>query len=307
MAKRKLRGDRRITLTLELLESLSAADGQRISAAAFAREHGIGLDDVRELAGLAATLADRNSGARAIVTMEGDRISLEGAAAKLYPTRLSAGEGAVLAYALDLLELDDDCKRRIESALMPFGLGDTVPATVASALSVGAFYQQLSTAIVDGVRCAMRYRSAQDAEPTLRTIDPLSFETTATAAYLLAWDIDADAERRYRLDRIAEVSLTEDSVTAHKTSSQKLADGLAERGTSVELAIPSAIARDLSWQGIVSRSYAEDEARITVSVTSHTWLFDQLLSLGNGARILNSPELQQEFRAYAKTLVIGRV
>lgn len=307
MARHKLRGDRRITLTLELLESLSAADDQRISAAAFAREHGIGLDDVCELAGLAATLADRNSGARAIVTTEGDRISLEGAAAKLYPTRLSAGEGAVLAYALDLLELDDDCKHRIESALMPFGLGDTAPATVTSALNVGAFYQQLSAAIVDGVRCAMRYRSARDAEPTPRIIDPLSFETTATAAYLLAWDIDAGAERRYRLDRIAELSFTEDSVTAHKASPQKLADSLAEYGTLVELAMPSDIARDLTWQGIVSRSYTEGEARITVAVTSRTWLFDQLLSLGNGARIVNSPELQQEFRAYAKTLVIGRI
>lgn len=306
MAKRKLRGDRRITLTIELLESLSAADSQQISAAAFAREHGIGLDDVGELAELAATLADRNSGARAVITIEGDCISLEGTAAKLHPTRLSAGEGAVLAYALDLLELDDDCKRRIERALMPFGLGDTVPATVTSALSVGAFYQQLSTAITDGVRCAMRYRSARDAAPTPRTIDPLSFETTATAAYLLAWDVDADAERRYRLDRIADVSFTEDSVTVHKTSSHKLADSLAEHGTLVELTMPSDIARDLTWQGIVSRSYAEDKATVTVAVTSRSWLFDQLLSLGNGARIAKSPELQQEFRAYAKTLLIGQ-
>ena len=306
MARRKLRADRRISLTIELLESLTAASGQQLSAHAFAREHGIGSDDVRELADLAATLADRRSGARAVVTMEGDQITLEGTAAALHPTRLSAGEGAVLAYTLDLLELDDNCKHRIKTALMPFGLGDRTSASVATSLSVGAFYQTLSNAIADGVRCTMLYRSAKQAKPARRTIDPLSFETTDTAAYLLAWDVDADATRRYRLDRISDVSLTDDSVTTHHASSSALADSLSEHGELVTLRMPTEVAAELTWKGIASRSDSDDQTTLTVAVTSRPWLFDQVLSLGSSVHIVQNPELQRGFRAYATELLIDR-
>lgn len=306
MAKHKLRADRRISLTIELLEALSAAHNQQLSVSAFAREYNLSADDVRELVALAATLSDRNSGARAAITLDGDTVALEGAAAALSPTRLSAGEGAVLAYTLDLLELDDDCRRRIEAALMPFGLGVKTLSSVSSSLNVGSFYQTLSAAIADGVRCIISYRSARESEARQRTIDPLGFETAGSAAYLRAWDIDADAPRRYRLDRIARVATTEDSVTVHQADPETLTDSLSEHGEIVELSMPVDIARNLDWQGIVSQTNTGERAIVTVAVTSHTWLFDQLLSLGHGARIEQNPELRREFRAYAASLVIDQ-
>lgn len=304
MAKNKLPGYRCAPLAMELLEALSSAPDGTVSVSRFARDHGIGAEAVEQLVDLVSTLANRESGVRCVVTLDGDTVTREGRAASIKPTRLSPGEAEVLRYVLDLLGLDDACRARLETALMPSQAEEGSKPTIVSALSVGDYYPQLMAATTDGVRCVLRYRSGRDAAARDRLIDPLRLEATDSAAYLVAWDVKADGERHYRLDRVCGVTLTDDSVEPHGDTPYGIGESLSRDGRLVRVMLPDDVAKNVRWSGIVHRESIEGTAYLTVAVTSREWLFDQLLSL-EGARIEEGGELQEEFTAYATSLLIA--
>lgn len=304
MAHKNLTGDSRIALGIELLEQLTSAPDHCIPCDPFMETHHLNESDVEEICQLICTLADRTSGARAIVINEGGWISLFGRAGELAPLRLSMGEGLILSYTLDSLDIDDACAERLQKALLPFGATDTeYTARVASTSPLGVNYQRLCIAIEDRQRCHISYQSPQDEHPRERTVDPLRMESTADAAYLIAWDISKDATRRYRIDRIQEVSCIGPSCD-HPFDDMTLQESLRSGGALVTVSLDAYAADQLTWAGIIRREDRGDRAYLTIAVTSHAWFFDQVLSFGGAMRIEDDPALSKELCSYASSLTL---
>ena len=74
--------------------------------------------------------------------------------------------------------------------------------------------------------------------PRERLIDPLRIATHGDQTYLLAWDIEVDGQRSYRIDKIEGLSLTEDSVERHAPSTASLHDSLSQAEQSAKLLMP---------------------------------------------------------------------
>ena len=61
-----------------------------------------------------------------------------------------------------------------------------------------------------------------DTRPRERLIDPLRIATHGDQTYLIAWDVEVDAQRSYRMDKIEGLALTDDSVERHGNSDRAL-------------------------------------------------------------------------------------
>lgn len=312
--------DTRVARALELLALASAAEDGIVDAAA-ARAH-LGCTDAELDTSIAliATLADRESGARAIIFRDHDDIVLEGDAAQLMPLRLQPSEGAVLSYVLDDLDLPDPTRTRIEHALVPRAFSEERARSFASTTARGPWFAVLDAACHEGTRCRIAYRGQQDATPRERLVDPIWLEATDDAIYLVGRDVAQDATRRYRLDRIAAVTPTEEPVDRTAVSALSIPD-LAESLAAEELVATIELAPGApipTWAGIcrpphgtgvgaasgstATTGTSSSPRRIGVRVSAPDWLFDQILSAAGSMRIVAPAKLVGAFIAYAERL-----
>lgn len=294
----------RVLLALSLLEELSAAGADGLSASTFMEEQNIGPEELDCSRELILTLADRESGARVIIEECEGRLHLTGAAGRILPLRLSLSEGLVLAHLVDKAALDDEVKSQLENALVPLGAGAALQNNVSSTSMLGPWISALNEAIEDGVRIQLEYRSGSEEAARTRTVDPIKIETADGFAYLVAWDIDADGPRRYRFDRISGVETTDESVERHDEIDD-LRSGLAHTGKIARISLPTRIADDTTWAGITEKSPCADDAErsiLSVRFTSETWLFEQVLAGGGNIRIESDPELANRFCIWARSL-----
>lgn len=65
----------------------------------------------------------------------------------------------------------------------------------------------LARACRDLVRVRFRYAGRDDGQPE-RTVEPVRMVATSRRWYLMAWDVDRDGWRTFRLDRMREVAAT---------------------------------------------------------------------------------------------------
>ena len=301
MPARKLTSEQRLSRAIDIMEALYAAGEKGMDRNEICSRYDITGASLDEIVGLVSTLADRESGARVICECRDDRIILTGEAGRVLPLRLSAAEGAVLNHELESLGIEPATAARIRRALLPEELGYN--QRVVDTVARGSHWQQLNCAIQDGVRCRITYRSLGDEHARERTVDPLRITTSGDSMYLIAWDTERDAERRYRLDKIEAIVLTEDSVERYHQKITTLQDSLANAGREAKLALPSNLADSLDWAGITSVNRAdEDMAIVTVRYTSEAWLFAQIMAKGGAIRIMDDPALSKRLCDYAETL-----
>ena len=302
MAARKLTSEQRLSRAIDIMEALYAAGEKGIDRNEICSRYDITGTSLDEIVGLVSTLADRESGARVICECRDDRIILTGEAGRVLPLRLSAAEGAVLNHELESLGIEPATAARIRRALLPEELGYN--QRVIDTVARGSHWQQLNCAIQDGVRCRIAYRSLGDERARERTVDPLRIVTNGDSMYLVAWDTEQDAQRRYRLDKIEEIILTDDSVERHHSTITTLQDSLAKAGREAKLAMPLDLADRLGWAGITSVNRADEEtAIVTVRYTSEAWLFSQVVAKGGAIRIMDDPALSKRLCDYAETLI----
>lgn len=302
MAARKLTSEQRLSRAIDIMEALYAAGEKGIDRNEICSRYDITGTSLDEIVGLVSTLADRESGARVICECRDDRIILTGEAGRVLPLRLSAAEGAVLNHELESLGIEPATAARIRRALLPEELGYN--QRVVDTVARGSHWQQLNCAIQDGVRCRITYRSLGDEHARERTVDPLRIVTNGDSMYLVAWDTEQDAQRRYRLDKIEEIILTDDSVERHHSTITTLQDSLAKAGREAKLAMPLDLADRLGWAGITSVNRADEEtAIVTVRYTSEAWLFSQVVAKGGAIRIMDDPALSKRLCDYAETLI----
>lgn len=297
--KATLRGDSLIGACVELLQLLSDSPGQTVPFAQAASLLQISADELRSVVDTLCGLAHRQSGARVAIFIEGDSISLLGDVATFHAIRLSLQEGMVLAHVLSLLNIDADVRERVEQAMLPLEAVDTQPKpdTIGFVSVYGRFYQQLEIAIQDCVRLILTYRSSNDAAPSPRTVDPLAIKQDADAVYLVGWDVEKDAQRLYRLDRIDNVVYTEDSVVIHPWKNDSIKQSLASASHKATVSFPSKEALEQAgWAGVVDADTSVDangRVRATVLVADEEWLFDRVLGSG-GQIIIESPAAMRE-------------
>mgnify|MGYP004469650191 FL=1 len=302
MPVRKLTSEQRLSRAIDIMEALYAAGEKGMDRAEICSRFDITGASLDEIIGIVSTLADRESGARVICECRDERVILTGEAGRVLPLRLSAAEGAVLNHELESLGIEPETAARIRRALLPEELGYN--QRVVDTVARGSHWQQLNCAIQDGVRCRIAYRSLDDERARERTVDPLCIVTNGDSMYLVAWDTEQDAQRRYRLDKIEEIVLTDDSVERHHSTITTLQDSLAKAGREAKLAMPLDLAGRLGWAGITSVNQTdEDTAIVTVRYTSEAWLFSQVIAKGGAIRITDAPALSKRLCDYAETLI----
>lgn len=302
MPVRKLTSEQRLSRAIDIMEALYAAgeDGTtRDELCSRFDITGASLDEILEIV---SSLADRESGARIICERRGERVVLTGDAGRVLPLRLSAAEGAVLNHELESLGIEPQTAARIRRALLPeeLGFNQRIFDTVAH----GSHWQQLSCAIQDGVRCRISYRSMDDTRARERLVDPLRITTNGDQTYLIAWDVAVDEQRTYRMDKIEDLVLTDDSVVRHAPESATLHDSLAQAERSARLLMPLDMAERLDWPGIMSiEPNGADSATVSVRYGSERWLLSQVIAAGGAIRILDDPALSERLCDMAKSLV----
>lgn len=302
MAARKLTSEQRLSRAIDIMEALYAAGEKGMDRGEICSRFDIAGASLDEIIGIVSTLADRESGARVICECRDERVILTGEAGRVLPLRLSAAEGAVLNHELESLGIESETAARIRRALLPEELGYN--QRVIDTVARGSHWQQLNCAIQDGVRCRIAYRSLGDERARERTVDPLRIVMNGDSMYLIAWDTEQDAQRRYRLDKIEEIVLTDDSVERHHSKITTLQDSLAKAGREAKLAMPLDLAGRLGWAGITSVNRADEEtAIVTVRYTSEAWLFSQIVAKGGAIRITDDPALSKRLCDYAETLI----
>lgn len=302
MAARKLTSEQRLSRAIDIMEALYAAGKKGMDRSEICSRFDITGASLDEIIGIVSTLADRESGARVICECRDERVILTGEAGRVLPLRLSAAEGAVLNHELESLGIEPETAARIRRALLPEELGYN--QRVVDTVARGSHWQQLNCAIQDGVRCRIAYRSLGDERARERTVDPLHIVTNGDSMYLVAWDTEQDAQRRYRLDKIEEIVLTDDSVERHHSTITTLQDSLAKAGREAKLAMPLDLAGRLGWAGITSVNQADEEtAIVAVRYTSEAWLFSQVVAKGGAIRITDDPALSKRLCDYAETLI----
>lgn len=302
MAARKLTSEQRLSRAIDIMEALYAAGEKGMDRGEICSRFDIAGASLDEVIGIVSTLADRESGARVICECRDERVILTGEAGRVLPLRLSAAEGAVLNHELESLGIEPETAARIRRALLPEELGYN--QRVIDTVARGSHWQQLNCAIQDGVRCRIAYRSLGDERARERTVDPLRIVTNDDSMYLIAWDTEQDAQRRYRLDKIEEIVLTDDSVERHHSKITTLQDSLAKAGREAKLTMSLDLAGRLGWAGITSVNRADEEtAIVTVRYTSEAWLFSQVVAKGGAIRITDDPALSKRLCDYAETLI----
>lgn len=291
-----------LNISVKLLEALTAAANHHMPVTQAAASCAASVDQIADAVDLLAGLSDRATGAHMAIYLQDDHVALEGDAGWLQPIRLTAPESLALGLVLDRLDIDPALAARVRSA----ALGDSsedAAVLVTDTMAYGAHHPALSEAISYGIRCRMSYRGAADNAARERTIDPHHIERAGDAAYLLAWDIDLDEERRFRLDRVEDVVYTEDSVGEHNWSGEGIAQSLRRAGRCATVACTAAFAEQADWAGAVELARDGDRVTLDVAFSTEEWLFDQIISSAGAARILAPEELKHHLSAYAATLL----
>ena len=310
-AKRQLRSftsDDRFEAAMSLLAALTSSPTGTVDAAAFAQDYALTIEQVDAVVGGLQLLADDFSGARAIVYRAGNDIVLEGSAGRLDPLRLTPDAAEALTSVIERFQLDESVKQHVLQALAP-STSDPAPQksrALASDALFGRFFQAITEAISYGMRLKIAYRSGEEAAARIRLVDPGSIEVAGDAAYLIAWDVEKDAQRRYRLDRIVNVEVTDDSVERHAFRRQTTAESLQATGKTAYVRFASRSLFDqCSWAGLnraEARECADGAVVAPVSYVSEPWLFDQIIAEAGDIIIEGPSDLREKLLGYARWL-----
>jgi len=184
---------------------------------------------------------------------------------------------------------------KLRASLGADTLGDVAGIEGATLGTAPPFLDVVRDAAAEHRRLRIGYLAASTNESTERLIDPEEVFSGLGHWYVAAWDLDADAERLFRVDRIRSAEPTGDTFTAR---------GLAGAGrplyspTADDVAVRLRLRPGARW---VAEYYATTDARevgdgaIEVTLPSRrlTWVARLVLRLGADVDVLDPPELRE--------------
>ena len=164
-----------------------------------------------------------------------------------------------------------------------------------------AHLETVRTAAGDRRRLRIEYLAASTAELSTRRIEPEAVFASLGRWYVAAWDLDADGERLFRIDRIRQTELTDEHFEPR---------GLQGAGrplytpSAVDVAVRLRLRAEARW---VAEYYETtdlvelDDGGVEITLPSRRldWVARLLLRLGDGSTILDPPELREQLRGAA--------
>jgi proteasome accessory factor C len=172
-------------------------------------------------------------------------------------------------------------------------------------------------AFLDAVRAAAEslrrlridYVAASSRDRAWRTIDPEQVFAEGGSWYVVAWDVDADAERMFRIDRVAQVQETAETFEPRglRGAGRPLySPGSHDVQVTLLLHPPARwVAEYYVTAAVSERPDGDLEATFPAGHTA--WLAALLLSLGPDAEVIEPASLNDEVRELAsRTLALYR-
>ncbi|WP_309134434.1 WYL domain-containing protein [Cellulomonas sp.] len=219
------------------------------------------------------------------------------------PLRLGPREAVALVAALRALAalrpaLDAERAAVLDSALAKVqGAAGDAAAGVDVELQVNARPQVVAAvgaALAERRRLLLRYVDASDVTSE-REVDPLRLVTQDEQSYLIAWSLEADAERRFRMDRIVAATVLDAPATAHTLSpdadefspdpsAELVTVRLAGRARWVVESVPVEATREL----------ADGSFEVDLRVVQPAWLRHLLLQAADEVRAVRPPHVARE-------------
>jgi proteasome accessory factor C len=194
---------------------------------------------------------------------------------------------------------------KLEERLGPETLGEVagrVEAAEAGATSDAL--ERLRQAAADHDRVEIDYYAASRDETSTRRIDPEEVFTGAGNWYVVAWDLGADDERMFRVDRVKEV---------RETGERFHPRGLAGAGRPLysrsreDVAVRLLLRPGARWVAqyydVEQATERDGELEVVLPTKQLAWVVKLLLRLGGEASVIEPSELREQVRqAASRTL-----
>jgi proteasome accessory factor C len=243
------------------------------------------------------------------VTISGDTVTVRMADELRYPMRPTPGEALrllLIATAAERVVGADvpglrTALEKLHTALgVPSGAVEVLDAAPDDAVTVAR------RAILARLQLRFEYRGRSDDAPAVRHIEPWAVELTEGAWYLHGFDVVAQGARVFRLDRAADLELTE---------VQCVQPVPAELPAPVYLAAPDdlevvlLLAPGAEWLldavEVDAISPTDEGLRVQLRTGSAEWLTRLILMAGGGAVVTEPAELRQQVRSRAEAALVG--
>ncbi|MDO4784466.1 MAG: WYL domain-containing protein [Propionibacteriaceae bacterium] len=216
------------------------------------------------------------------------------------PMRLRPDEVHALLVAVDSLVAVAPASARgaIDSVRRKLtGLCGSAPVGVQIEVAAGEAgrREQLLAAIEAGARVRLTYHGTQ--RTTTPLVDPVRLDVVGGYAYLQAWSLDAGAWRSYRVDRIAEVSLSGEA--ADRGEPPKPGAWFDQASDRLVLRLRPGAQWVIEYLPTLSVEHDGPDLIATFPVLARAWAVSLVLRLGPDAEVVGPDQAMADARAEA--------
>ena len=289
-----------IVKQLMALATSLTREGEVITAADISQSLGVSYDQARHLIALVSMGSGESLDYLPVILGErDDEVSLmEGAALKARRIRLTTTEATALMAALSELGVPDDdpLAQALSSSFLPQEFSvDEIARTLEqpSSASDTATLQSCSAAIYAGTGLSFVYRPVYGGAAQRRNVFPLLVRRSDDSWYLDAFDLQRQDYRVFRIDRMSEVSQTEQtrpSLADERKSHQQTV--VVRFGDPHYLSL-------FYWEGL-ERCGTDGEAVVArVPYFGGTWLARHLAACAGTVQV-SDPQLAEQIHAVAQ-------
>lgn len=222
------------------------------------------------------------------------------------PIRLSSEEATALTIALETAGISREAPlaRALLEAAGPVEVtAETLRARIASGDS--SILGAVARALEEQVSVRIRYLSSGSDAATERTVQPWSLTEHGGVWYLTAFCETVGAERTFRVDRIAEATLTEAAFVppsdVRPYDEEVFARSVPDCAIVVFEAGEEVDSRD--WPGAESELLPDGSVRLSIPVADRRWLARRVASRLGRARLVEPQDMQESVAAMANTLL----
>lgn len=183
-------------------------------------------------------------------------------------------------------------------------IGDQLDVSLGGAAP--AVVDEVRAAIETTRRLSIRYHSLHSDTTRTRLVDPHTVFSESGEWYLRAFCHDVREIRTFRLDRILEIETTTEQFEASELPQART---FAPNADDIRVVLD--LAPVASWVAeaypVESTSASDAGVRVTLAVSSTTWLARLLVQLGDAAHVVSSdPPLDADLRTSAARAVLER-
>jgi proteasome accessory factor C len=290
-----------LELLIKLLPWLVANNGAPLSEVA--RHFDISEKHALELIGqLVVTGPSQAGGGLVDIDFEdSDSIFVSDAKALDRPVKLSEFEAATLLGGLHYLEqfpnlVDTEVVTGLIQKIQQALPNVNSPINVVTAPISESINTVMSEAIHSQLAVEIKYAGITKEDLSTRVIDPVKTYSQDDFVYLKSWCRSSQAWRSFRMDRILEATLTDDSISI-PTQDEPLE---VKREYLAAIELDKAYYGQLDQVDIVSfKEYMWHAVEVELRVYSRDWLVSMILASGGRVKAVRPPDLIEALVARA--------